>query len=713
MVTGLGRSLTYFWHVRSRAAGGTSTSGWSLPQRFITVPDPPATPVLSLPVAGAKNIPVSTTLSWQYAARAARYHLQLAADSLFEFIILQDTTLADTLRHLDSLDYYSIYYWRVRATNVGGISAWSGRRQFLTTLTAPIAVAPPADAINQPTQVTLSWTAGTGASRYRLVVSSDSLLRAPIVDDSSITTTSRTLTGLAFTTTYFWRVVARTADGTGISVPSAIRRFTTIVEKPPVPMLVSPTHLTEGLPTTEPVIWIVTSRATKYHIQISADSSFTQLRVNDSTYADTVIVPSTLLPHTSYWWRVRAGNLAGFSPFTSGWKYTTSIATPAAITPPDSATGIGSNITMRWSASPGAATYTLELSKDNHFTSFIFRDSSVTGTTRDIVGLEPFTLYYWRVRAVDARGAGAYSAVATFMTKIIAPLPPVQETPRSGLGSLLTQQTFRWHGSRLADSYHLQIATDSPFDSTVYEQAGIADTFVVVTTLGYRTRYFWRVRGTNSEGDGTFSSVWTFSTVVAPPETPALLLPGSSSSGQLPAVKFVWRSSPHAQRYHLQVATDAPFASSIVSDSTLTDTVQTAGPFEYNTTYYWRVRAVNTDWTTTWSPVWSLTIMSPPVVYDLFQNFPNPGNPSTVIRYDIPAESEVILTLHNILGQTVRVLVNTVQKAGRYDYTLDGGNLPSGVYFYRITARSLGLDAGHPAPPVDPFVLTRKMMILK
>ena len=82
----------------------------------------------------AKNIPVSPTLSWQYAARAARYHLQLAADSLFEFIILQDTTLADTLRRLDSLDYYSIYYWRVRATNVGGISAWSGRRQFLTTL---------------------------------------------------------------------------------------------------------------------------------------------------------------------------------------------------------------------------------------------------------------------------------------------------------------------------------------------------------------------------------------------------------------------------------------------------------------------------------------------------------------------------------------------------------------------------------------------------
>jgi hypothetical protein len=247
----------------------------------------------------------------------------------------------------------------------------------------------------------------------------------------------------------------------------------------------------------------------------------------------------------------------------------------------------------------------------------------------------------------------------------------------------------------------------------VFERSAIADTFVTVSTLSYGTRYFWRVRGANMEGDGVFSSVWTFSTVVTPPETPSLVLPGSSSGEHSPLVRFVWRSSSHAQRYHLQVATDAPFATAIVNDSTLADTTHSAGPLQYNTTYFWRVRAVNSDWTTSWSPVWSLTIMSPPVVYDLFQNFPNPANPSTVIRYDIPAEAEVVMTLHNILGQTVRVLVNAVQKAGRYDYTLDGGNLPSGVYFYRITAQSLGVSAGQPAPPVDPFVSTKKLMILK
>jgi hypothetical protein len=713
MLTGLGRSVTYFWRIRARAAGGASTSLWSSAQRFITVPDPPAMPVLSLPVANAKNVPISTTISWQYAARAARYHLQLAADTAFEFIILQDSTIADTLRTLDSLEYYTTYFWRIRATNVGGMSAWTARRQFLTTIAVPAIVGPAADAVNQPVQITLAWNAPKGAARYRIVLSSDSLLRSPFLDDTLVTSPSRVVTGLSYTTNYFWRVTARSADNACVSLPSAIRKFTTIIEKPPMPELISPADLAEGIPASASLLWRACDRATRYHVQLSADSLYTQSRLNDSTYTDTLRAPTGLLPHTAYWWRVRAGNLAGFSAFSASRKYITSIATPTAVAPPDSATGITSSVTMRWTASPGAANYVLEISTDSLFGSFFLRDSTVTGITRDITGLEPFTLYHWRVKAVDARGAGAYSDVAVFTTKLVAPMAPLQEAPRSGVGSLLTSQTFRWHPSRLANTYNLQIATDSPFDSTVYDQHGIRDTFMTVTSLHYSTTYFWRVRGTNSEGDGTFSSVWSFTSAVAPPATPALLAPGSASNGQLPNVKLIWRSSPHADRYHLQVATDAPFATPVYSDSTLKDTVMTVGPLHYTTTYYWRVRATNSDWTTTWSPVWSLTVMSPPVAYDLYQNFPNPGNPSTVIRYDIPAEAQVDLVLYNLLGQAVRTMVSAVQKAGRYDYSLDAGDLPSGVYFYRIVAKSTGVLEGTTVPPTDSFVKTFKMMILK
>jgi len=81
----------------------------------------------------------------------------------------------------------------------------------------------------------------------------------------------------------------------------------------------------------------------------------------------------------------------------------------------------------------------------------------------------------------------------------------------------------------------------------------------------------------------------------------------------------------------------------------------------------------------------------PPVITDfqLYQNYPNPFNPSTTIEYDIPESVNVNLTIYNILGQKVRVLVNKRQEAGGYKVVWDGtdefGNkVKSGIYFYYL-----------------------------
>jgi hypothetical protein len=75
-----------------------------------------------------------------------------------------------------------------------------------------------------------------------------------------------------------------------------------------------------------------------------------------------------------------------------------------------------------------------------------------------------------------------------------------------------------------------------------------------------------------------------------------------------------------------------------------------------------------------------------PAYYALHQNYPNPFNPSTTIEFALPHVGYVSLTVHNLLGQTVATLVHGDHAAGTFKATWDASGLPSGVYFYRLTA---------------------------
>ena len=82
------------------------------------------------------------------------------------------------------------------------------------------------------------------------------------------------------------------------------------------------------------------------------------------------------------------------------------------------------------------------------------------------------------------------------------------------------------------------------------------------------------------------------------------------------------------------------------------------------------------------------------------QNYPNPFNPSTLIKYSVPENGFVKLSVYNLIGEEVSVLVNETVDAGFYEVTFSAiGGLPSGTYFYR-------LQAGN-------FVETKKMVLMK
>ncbi len=86
-------------------------------------------------------------------------------------------------------------------------------------------------------------------------------------------------------------------------------------------------------------------------------------------------------------------------------------------------------------------------------------------------------------------------------------------------------------------------------------------------------------------------------------------------------------------------------------------------------------------------------------VFKLYNNYPNPFNPSTIIQYDVPKTSNVLIRVYDVLGREVATLVNGRQIAGSYRFDLNMSKYASGVYFLRM-------DAGS-------YVKTQKMMLLK
>jgi len=85
--------------------------------------------------------------------------------------------------------------------------------------------------------------------------------------------------------------------------------------------------------------------------------------------------------------------------------------------------------------------------------------------------------------------------------------------------------------------------------------------------------------------------------------------------------------------------------------------------------------------------------------FNLYQNYPNPFNPETKISYTVPKTSDIVMKVFDILGIEIETLFSEQKQTGTYEITWNAEDLPSGVYFYRITAGN--------------FVDTKKLMLLK
>ncbi len=131
------------------------------------------------------------------------------------------------------------------------------------------------------------------------------------------------------------------------------------------------------------------------------------------------------------------------------------------------------------------------------------------------------------------------------------------------------------------------------------------------------------------------------------------------------------------------------------STTSIDSLIVPAGKLQLWIKYYWHVRAINAGGSSSYSAVWNFTPglvgitnngAEIPKVYKLYVNYPNPFNPVTKIKFDIPKSAYTEIKIYDNLGREIYTLVSEEMTAGKYETDWNASNYPSGVYYYKLTS---------------------------
>jgi hypothetical protein len=363
--------------------------------------------------------------------------------------------------------------------------------------------------------------------------------------------------------------------------------------------------------------------------------------------------------------------------------------------PADLQKDLGEEVTFSWNKATDADEYFIQISTDPVFNTISFSDST-TDTVKTISGLSEGKNYYWRVQVKNADGiAGPYSEQRSFSTFIALPNAPelisAEPVPnRQGYIKL------SWSAVEHADKYIIQVSNNEDFTAIVKTDSTTSDT--VKTLNGYVNdrRYYWRVRAQNIAGNSEWS-VSSFAILAAPAEL-VLEIAGSNE------ISLNWKDNSAAEEGYIIERIESPETSFSVLDTVSGDAYSDA-QVEQTKTYTYRVKAYAGVSVSAYTNEATLLLVgvndgeTMPTQYSLSQNFPNPFNPATKIKFALPKAGLTKVIIYNILGKEIQTLLNKELEAGRHEITVDAGNFPSGVYFYKIQSGS--------------FMQTKKMIVMK
>lgn len=509
----LNYNTKYYWRVgiQSFTGGYEWSSVWS----FTTQNNLPEKPILVYPENYSLNVSISYNFEWQVSNNSSYYQIQISKDSSFSNIIYNDTS-NNNKKNISILEYNTKYYWRVRGVNALGNGPWSEIWSFTTIILtlpeAPILISPQNLSTNVQTPVTLQWQSVNGATKYFVLVATDSLFKSLVIYDST-NNTNYVLRNLNEFSEYYWKISAK--NNAGIGPYSNIWTFKTSLSNLTKPTLITPPNNSKNFPTSFLLGWSSVNGATLYHIQISEDSLFNVLQLNDSTVNTNQRISGILKNNKKYFWRVRAKNDNLISDWSEIWNFTTIALTLEKVNliyPSNNSTDLPVNLSFKWNKVKDASYYNFQLTDDSLFNQLFINYSLLQDTLVNVQSLKNNTTYFWRVMAYSDAGNSEWSEIRRFKTIQLTLTKPRNLQPINNSVDVSIPTTFSWTSDYTNSTFQLQISNDLSFNNIIIDTILTNNSFII-SNLKNKNKYYWRVKVFYNNLSSDWSDIWSFTTI--------------------------------------------------------------------------------------------------------------------------------------------------------------------------------------------------------
>jgi fibronectin type 3 domain-containing protein/regulation of enolase protein 1 (concanavalin A-like superfamily) len=607
--TALTPLTTYYFRVRATNALGDSAYTSEV---NATTPGPPPTPggLTASAVSGTQ-----VNLSWADVATETGYKIERKTDSSGVYAEIATVGAGVTTYNNTGLTPGTSYFYRVRATNTWGDSAYSTEVNAATP-TLPATPTGLAANVVSPTQIDLSWSDVATETGYKIERKTGAAGTYAQIATVGAGVTTYSNTGLTALTTYYYRVRANNAAGDS---PYSTEANATTWGPP-----VAPAGLTANAisPTQVDLSWADVATESGYKIERKTGAAGTYAQIATVGAGVTTYSNTGLTALTTYYYRVRANNAAGDSPYSTEANATT-------LGPPSTPSGLTANavstsqIGLAWGDVATETGFKIERKTGAAGTYAQIATVGAGVITYNDTGLTASTNYFYRVRATNTFGDSGYSTEANATTLG----PPVAPSGLTANAVSTSQIGLAWGDVAAETGFKIERKTGAAGTYAQIATVGAGVTTYNDTGLTASTNYYYRVRATNTFGDSGYSAEANATTLALVPATPTGLIANAVSSTQ---IDLAWGDVATETGYKIERKTGAAgtysqIATVAANVTTYSNTGLTAG-----TTYFYRVRANNAAGDSGYSTEASATAIIP-----AFRGAASAGAPSGTLTLGI------------------------------------------------------------------------------